>query len=159
MREVFDNEQIAGKRYEVKANQSTVPASVTSSSVYLSIDRENKIQYDDHFTSSKWMFDSLDHVTINSIIESFDQYSKVFRRTRNELLRERVSAIVKTFEDDEENFDNIDIIVKESSHLENFQFFSNCGKDAHPSQRTYRSCKSKLHRSEPVIENLNGRQE
>ena len=78
MRVVFDNEQIIGKRYRVKTNQSAVPASVISSSAYLSIDNKSKIQYDDRFMPSKWMFDSLDDVTINSVIESFDQYNNIF---------------------------------------------------------------------------------
>ena len=77
-RVVFDNEQIIGKRYRVKTNQSAVPASVISSSAYLSIDNKSKIQYDDRFMPSKWMFDSLDDVTINSVIESFDQYNNIF---------------------------------------------------------------------------------
>ena len=58
-------------------------------------------------------------------------------------------------EDDWENFGNIDIIVKESSHSENFKFCSNCDKDAPAWQRTCRSCKSKLVQIEPAIENLN----
>ena len=58
------------------------------------------------------MFDSLDDVTINSVIESFDQCNNIFRRTRNELLTERINAIVRTLQDDGENFGNIDIIVK-----------------------------------------------
>ena len=140
-RVVFDNEQIIGKRYRVKTNQSAVPASVISSSAYLSIDNKSKIQYDDRFMPSKWMFDSLDDVTINSVIESFDQCNNIFRRTRNELFKERINAIVKTLQDDGENFGNIDIIVKESSYSENFKFCSNCDKYAPASQRTCRSCK------------------
>ena len=69
-----------------------------------------------------------------------------------------MSAIVKTLEDDGENFDNKDIIVKESSYSEKFKFCSNCDKDAPPLQRTCRSCKSKLVRREPAIEHLNGSQ-
>ena len=69
-----------------------------------------------------------------------------------------MSAIVKTLEDDGENFDNIDIIVKESSYSEKFKFCSNCDKDAPLLQRTCRSCKSKLVRREPAIEHLNGSQ-
>ena len=141
VRVVFDNEQIIGKRYRVKTNQSAVPASVISSSAYLSIENKSKIQYDDRFMPSKWMFDSLDDVTINSVIESFDQCNNIFRRTRNELFTERINAIVKTLQDDGENFGNLDIIVKESSYSENFKFCSNCDKYAPASQRTCRSCK------------------
>ena len=104
------------------------------------------------------MFDSLDNVKINSLIELFDQYNYIFHRIRNELLTERISAIVKTLEDDGENFDNIDIIVKESSYSEKFKFCSNCDKDAPLLQRTCRSCKSKLVRREPAIKHLNGSQ-
>ena len=66
--------------------------------------------------------------------------------------------IVKTVKEDGDNFDNIDIIVKESSHSEIFQFCSNCDKDAPALQKTCRSCKSELLRSDPGIENLNGSQ-
>ena len=101
------------------------------------------------------MFDSLDDVKINSLIELFDQYNYIFHRIRNELPTERISAIVKTLEDNGENFGNIDIIVKESSHSENFKFCSNYDKDVPAWQRTRRSCKSKLVQREPAIENLN----
>ena len=87
-----------------------VALSFISSSVYLSINNENKVQYDDCFRRSKWMFDSLDNVKINSLIELFDQYNYIFHRIRNELLTERISAIVKTLEDDGVNFGNIVII-------------------------------------------------
>ena len=61
-------------------------------------------------------------------------------------------------DDDRENFDNTDTILKESSHSENLKFCSNCDKDAPQSQRTYRSCESKLVRRESAIENINGSQ-
>ena len=86
VRIVLDNEHIIGKRYIVKAYQSAVPASVISSSTYFSINNEKKIQYDDPFTPSKWMFDSLDDVMINSVIESFDQHNNIFPRTCSGLL-------------------------------------------------------------------------
>ena len=41
---VFDNEQVVRKKYRVKADQSTVPSSVVSSSIYLSIDKTSDIQ-------------------------------------------------------------------------------------------------------------------
>ena len=123
----------------------------------MSINNENKVQYDDCFRRSKWMFDSLDNVKINSLIELFDQYNYIFHRIRNELLTERISAIVKTLEDNGVNFGNIVIInCKRVFTLSvNFKFCSNCDKDAPASQRTRRSCKSKLVQREPAIENLN----
>ena len=41
VRVVFDNKQIIGKRYRVKANQSSVPTSVIKSTIYLSIDESS----------------------------------------------------------------------------------------------------------------------
>ena len=57
MRVVFDYEQIIGKRYRVKANQSSVPTSVITSTIYLSIDESSQMQIDEYFKLSNWMFD------------------------------------------------------------------------------------------------------
>ena len=44
---VFDNEHVIGKRYRVKADQASVPASVITSSAYLIIDDSNNMQFED----------------------------------------------------------------------------------------------------------------
>jgi len=94
VRVVFDNEQVIGKRYRVKANQTSVPTSVTSSSVYLSIDKGNNIQTEEKFQPSNWMFDSLDETTMNALLDSFGQHNDTFRMTRNELLAERINVLM-----------------------------------------------------------------
>ena len=43
VRTVFDKEQVVCKRYGVKADQSTVPSSIVSSRIYLSIDKSSSI--------------------------------------------------------------------------------------------------------------------
>jgi len=78
----------------VKANQTSVPTSVTSSSVYLSIDKGNNIQTEEKFQPSNWMFDSLDETTMNALLDSFGQYNDTFRMTRNELLAERINVLM-----------------------------------------------------------------
>ena len=52
VRVVFDNEQVIGKRYRVKANQQSVPTSVITSHAYLSIDVTNNIQYNNTYSPS-----------------------------------------------------------------------------------------------------------
>jgi len=89
VRVVFDNEQVIGKRYRVKANQTSVPTSVTSSSVYLSIDKGNNIQTEEKFQPSNWMFDSLDETTMNALLDSFGQYNDTFR-----ILAERINVLM-----------------------------------------------------------------
>ena len=45
VRVVFDNEQVIGKCYRVKANQSSVPSSVVTSMAYLLIHESSQLQY------------------------------------------------------------------------------------------------------------------
>ena len=75
VRVVFDNEQVAGKRYCVKANQSSIPSSVISSSVYISIDKTNDIQYNDDFKPANWIFKPIQETLLESIFDSFEQYN------------------------------------------------------------------------------------
>ena len=46
VRVVFDNEQVIGKCYRVKADQASVPASIITSRAYLKIDDSNNMQFD-----------------------------------------------------------------------------------------------------------------
>ena len=90
VRVVFDNEQVIGKRYRVKADQALVPASVVTSSAYLIIDDSNNMQFEDTYKPSDWMFKSVDESLIDSIIDSFESNNGIFRVTHNKLLKERM---------------------------------------------------------------------
>ena len=61
-----------GKRYCVKANQSSIPSSVISSSAYISIDKTNDIQYNDDFKPANWMFKPIQETLLESIFDSFE---------------------------------------------------------------------------------------
>ena len=54
---VFDNEQVIGKRYRIKANKTNVPASIVTSHACITIDKENLIQYNEDVKPSKWLFE------------------------------------------------------------------------------------------------------
>ena len=78
VRVVFDNEQVIGKCYRVKANQSSVPSSVVTSMAYLLIDGSNKLQYQDTLKPSGWMFDDISETVAESIVQSFNQHNNLF---------------------------------------------------------------------------------
>ena len=60
VRVVFDNEQVIGKCYWVKADQASVPASLISNSAYLIMDDSCNMQFEDIYKPSNWMFKSVD---------------------------------------------------------------------------------------------------
>ena len=78
VRVVFDNEQVIGKHYRVKATQSSVPSSVVKSMTYLSIDESNKFQYQDTLKPSGRMFDDISETVTESIVQSFNQHNNLF---------------------------------------------------------------------------------
>ena len=94
VRVVFDNEQVIGKRYRVKANQFSVTSSFISCSSYVSIDKTNDIQYSNDFKPANWMFKPIRETLLESIFDSFEQYNDLFQQTRNQLLSERLALII-----------------------------------------------------------------
>ena len=64
VRTVFDNEQVVGKRYRVKADQSTIPSSGVSSSIYLCIDKTSNIQSNESLRPVHWMFQPVDEISL-----------------------------------------------------------------------------------------------
>ena len=73
VRVVFDNEQVIGKRYQIKGNQQSVPSSVITSNIYLAIGSDNFIQYDKEFKLSGWMFDTVTNSLTSGIENSFSE--------------------------------------------------------------------------------------
>lgn len=63
---VFDNEQVVGKRYTVKADCNTVPLSVITSRAYLSIDGSD-LQENFEFKAKHWLFNELTNTRIISV--------------------------------------------------------------------------------------------
>ena len=81
IRVVFDNEKVIGKRYQVKANQQSVPSRVITSNIYLTIDSDNFIQYDNEFKPSNQMFDTVTNSLTSAIENSLSEYDNIFRLT------------------------------------------------------------------------------
>lgn len=55
VRSVFDNEQVIGKTYKVRA-ENKVPMSIVTSHIYISIDPNNKIQNEEQYSPDNWLF-------------------------------------------------------------------------------------------------------
>ena len=142
VRVVFDNEQVIGKRYRVKANQSNVPSSVISSSIYLSIDESSEIQNIENLKPSYWMFDDFDDAKIEKLIKSFESHSGVFRQTRDVLIGERLNIIKEEWMNNTVNFDYIDKIIATNEKSEKFRFCKHCKKDEPHSNRKNQKCKT-----------------
>ena len=108
-----------------------MPTSVIASSTYLVIDESNKIQLENTYRPSEWMFENIDEPLMHSIIDSFEKYSDVFRLTRNELLKERLNVVLKSQnEEGEEFFDTIDILVNRKQELEESKICPQCNLKA-----------------------------
>ena len=149
-----------GKRYRVKADQALVPASTITSSTYLIIDDSNNMQFEDTYKPSDWLFKSVDESLIDSIIDSFESNNDIFRVTRNKLLKERISVILKSQKGEgSELFDCIDVLVNRRQEAEHFKICLQCNSKAPVTLRTCKVCKGKLcrtwgfHRGKPTRKN------
>ena len=150
---VFDNEQVIRKLYRVKADQSSVPASVITSRAYLIIDDSNNMQFEDIYKPSDWMFKSVNESLTDLIIDSFKSNNGIFRVTRNEHLKERISVILKSQKGEgSELFDCIDMLVKRRQEAEHFKICLQCNSKAPVTLRTCKIRKGKLARLEVSIE-------
>ena len=151
IRVVFDNGQVIGKRYQVKANQQHVPPSVITS-IYLTIDSDNFIQYGNEFKPSNWMFDTVTSSLTSGIKNSFSEYVNIFRLTRNDLINARTNVLVKNLDrDDNEFFDIADKMVNERVFSEKYKICSSCNESAPITQRICKVCKNKLVKKKPVL--------
>ena len=122
VRIVFDNEQVIGKRYLVKADEALVPASCITSSGHLMIDHSRNMQFEDIYKSSDWMFKSVNESLIDSTIDSFENNNDILRVTRNELLNKRINVILKSQKGEgSELFDCIEVLVKRRKDAEHFK--------------------------------------
>ena len=99
------------------------------------------------------MFKSVDESLIDSIIDSFESNNGIFRVTRNELLKERVSVILKSKKGEgTELFDCIDVLVKRRQEAEHFKICLQCNSKAPVTLKTCKVYKGKLARLEVSTE-------
>ena len=68
---VFDNVQVIGKWYRVKMNQTNVLTNVINRSVYLSVNKDNKIEIAEKSQLKNWIFDLLDQRVTGTVLDSF----------------------------------------------------------------------------------------
>ena len=99
------------------------------------------------------MFKSVDESLIDSIFDSFESNNGIFRVTRNELLKERVSVILKSKKGEgTELFDCIDVLVKRRQEAEHFKICLQCNSKAPVTLKTCKVYKGKLARLEVSTE-------
>ena len=110
---VFDNEQVIGKRYSVKANVRNVPTSVITSHAYLKIDTYN-IQTKSHLKSEHWLFKPMFDDQLARFIKYSSEHNEFFRDSRNTSIRKRINVFLsgKKFEN-ANYYDDIDDYLKE----------------------------------------------
>ena len=137
VRLVFDNEQVVGKRYRVKAGQSTVPMSAITSHLYMLMDENCNIQYEDKYKPSNWMFNDINEEIEQIVLNSFDKYNDTFRSTRNNFIKKRLSVILDSSSDEETSIDPY-------SHFE-IQPTPNEGIQLHPGDPDMRNPNSREH--------------
>ena len=152
IRIVFDNEQVIGKRYRVKAKQMNVPMSVITSHAYITLSKTNDMQYkDDENIPSKWMFACQNDSIDKKIIDSFETHKYIFRKTRNEFIQHRLNVILKEMKDRENGYelDVIDEMLREKVMIDTYKVCQNCDKLAPIKDRVCKACKGTLIRQKP----------
>ena len=115
---VFDNEQVIGKRYSVKAAKSAAPVSVITSHAYLLIDPESNFQTIEAMKPSSWMFEDMKDEQIYSLKNVTAEMSTYLRETRNTFISESLK-VLKTSQRYEDSTcrDKIDNLVAEKKHV------------------------------------------
>ena len=146
VRIVFDNEQVIGKRYRVRAKESKVPATLITSYAYLIVDQDNLMQNREEMKPKHWMFKDITEDFSTKIIESFNTGNVVFRSSRNELLQKRLVAVSKglTLNSNDGIVDEIELIVAEKKAARTNKVCSTCGHLGSITQRICKSCKGKM---------------
>ena len=112
---VFDNEQVIGKRYSVKANVRNVPTSVITSHAYLKIDAYD-IQTKSHLKPEHWLFKPMSDDQLAHFIKYPSEHNEFFRDSCNTFIRKRINVFLsgKKFEN-ANYYDDIDDYLKERS--------------------------------------------
>ena len=154
VRVAFDNEQVIGKCYSVKANQNSVLGSVISSNAYLVIDTDSKIQSNLHHALSNRMLMEVDDPLIILILESFNKHNDIFQPTRNELMSERIKVLqnIATCNGDAIS-DHISKYGNKKLHGSVSKVCNECNEKASMTQRNCRICKGKLVQQNVSLDN------
>lgn len=146
VRVIFDNEQVVGKRYRVRANLNNVPCSVITSVAYLQIDEHSNIQNDEQYAPKNWLFAEETCVENENLIKGLHNYDKYFRLTRNSFIANRISKIVQEQKIDEksEYFDLIDTSIMLGNEITSEKICVGCDSANDTTYRNCRCCGDKL---------------
>ena len=154
VRVVFDNEQVIGKRYTVKADKNMVPMSVITSHAYISIDKTCDLQNSTELKPTHWMFKTLTESQNDELLNyPANRYQNYFRETRNNLIKSRLKAVLEQQHCKPGNpyYDFIDTAVADKYEAETQKECVDCGAANDPSFRLCTSCKGRLIRPSATI--------
>lgn len=142
VRAVFDNEQVIGKTYKVKADNK-VPSSVITSHIYISLDTENKLQNEASCAPDRWLFTKTTEEQIAEFSSlSADSFPDLFRGTRNKFIESRLKLLVN---DHKENaFDFVDDLLRKKETVCLEKICSDCGAENETAARKCTNCKGSL---------------
>ncbi|XP_060601916.1 uncharacterized protein LOC132755133 [Ruditapes philippinarum] len=139
VRTVFDNEQVIGKTYRIKAD-SKVPTSIVTSHLYICIDPESTIQNDEKFAPSNWLFDKPNDHQKALFLSEDENCVNVFRVTRNNLISRCLVSV--ELEHSNGSFDFIDSVLSRKACRE--KVCLHCGAENEFTGRKCTNCKGPL---------------
>lgn len=135
---VFDNNQKVGKTYLITGT-NTVPTSVMTSHLWISLDVNNLMQNDSKLRPDKWMWESMDTPDLASkFIQILMSPGEEFRTTRNSFIESCLKIVQK--QHNQSQFDDIDFTVQRKKEVSNEKKCITCGCEADITYRVCRSC-------------------
>ena len=148
---VFDNEQVVGKRYTVKADVNTsVPVSVITSQAYLTLDNSS-IQNSELLKPEHWLFRDLTESETDKFKHFPMLYTDFFRQSRNTFIERRLKELI--LEQSKKNdviLDEIDYFIKRRFEAKNHKICIECNGANDKDYISCRNCSGKL--KVPVVE-------
>ena len=145
VRIVFDNEQVVGKIYRVKAEENKVPLSVITSHAYLKISKTSNLQYDSKLKPKYWMFNTLSQEQKLYFLAYPSKHNSYFRSTRNDLVASRITELVKQQNVSKNQItDFIDDLINAKVSSTLYKECVDCGGANDATYRVCRNCKGPL---------------
>ena len=143
VKSVFDNNQKIGKKYLISGT-NTVPTSVITSNMWITLEEENEMPNDGNYSPKKWLLHkTLSQIQINDLIEKLTKPSNQFRLSRDAFLRKCLIIVQKQIK--ESSNDTVDEKLRKKEQLENEKVCIWCGEiTQNMTHRICRVCKEKL---------------
>ena len=147
---VFDNNQKIGKTYLITGTNK-VPTSVITSHLWISLDKQNKMQTAKEFTPENWMFKEMSTEDSTNVKKLLTEPSCEFRQTRNHFIEKCLSVFNGKF--DNGNFDAIDDQIKRQNDAENLRKCEICGWKSESNIRKCIECCGNMKKTEAFLTN------